>query len=74
MKRAIINPDLCLNCSPCPVEESCSMQAAFRESPGDKPWIDFYRCSGCLDCKRLCPHGAIEEVAHPCEGKGRIGW
>jgi len=50
------------------------MRAVFRETPGCRPWVDFYRCSGCLQCKVFCEKGAIEEIAHPCDGKGRMGW
>ena len=50
------------------------MKAVFREMPEDRPWVDFYHCSGCLKCKLLCPQGAIEEIAHPCDGQGRKGW
>ncbi|MDD4153498.1 MAG: hypothetical protein PHD91_07265 [bacterium] len=74
MKRALINPDLCINCHPCQVEERCPMQAPFREKPADKPWVDFYRCSGCLECKGFCSYNAIQEITHPCDGKGRLGW
>jgi len=42
------------------------MTAVIRESPADKPWIDFYRCSGCMKCKKFCPNGAMDEVLQPC--------
>jgi MinD superfamily P-loop ATPase len=74
MKRALIKPDKCQNCQPCEIEKDCPMQAVFRESMMEKPWIDFYRCSGCLHCKMVCPNKAIEEISHPCDGKGRMGW
>jgi Pyruvate/2-oxoacid:ferredoxin oxidoreductase delta subunit len=50
------------------------MEAAFREDPADKPWIDFYHCSGCMKCKANCPAEAIIEISHPCDGKPRMGW
>lgn len=50
------------------------MTAAFREHRNEKPWVDFYRCSGCMKCKILCKEKAIEEIRHPCDGKGRMGW
>jgi Fe-S-cluster-containing hydrogenase component 2 len=50
------------------------MHAFFREEPTDKPWVDFYRCGGCLKCKAACPWGAIEPIVHPCDGKRRMGW
>jgi Pyruvate/2-oxoacid:ferredoxin oxidoreductase delta subunit len=50
------------------------MRAIFREDSKEKPWVDFYRCSGCLRCKVVCQNKAIEEIAHPCDDKGKIGW
>jgi Fe-S-cluster-containing hydrogenase component 2 len=74
MKRALIQAERCQNCQPCPAELACPRQAFFREEPADKPWIDFYRCSGCLSCKAACPWGAIEAIVQPCDGKRRMGW
>jgi len=74
MKRALIQSDKCANCKPCPPLQQCEMRAIFRESPGEKPWVDFYQCGGCLLCKTRCPAGAIEEITQPCNGKGRMGW
>ena len=74
MKRALIQPSRCHQCQPCEVEQQCPMRAVFREDPQDGPWVDFYRCSGCLTCKMTCPNGAIEAIAHPCDGRARIGW
>lgn len=74
MKRALINPEKCQNCKSCCVVENCPMTAVFRESSTDKPWVDFYRCSGCMKCKILCPNDVIEEITQPCNGKGRMGW
>ena len=59
MKRALIRPEKCSNCQPCEVEEQCPMKAVFREEANERPWVDFYRCSGCLTCKTLCVGGAI---------------
>ena len=74
MKRALIQPGRCINCDPCPVQQVCQRQAVIRESPSDKPWVDFYRCAGCLKCKPSCPACAIEEIAQPCTRRGRMGW
>lgn len=74
MKRALINPSRCTNCGTCRVESECTMTAVFRESPEDRPWVDFYRCNGCMECKAWCPDHAIDEIAHPCSGGGRMGW
>ncbi|MFQ3548167.1 MAG: hypothetical protein SNJ70_00260 [Armatimonadota bacterium] len=74
MKRALIKPEKCNNCSECAVMIKCTMEAVIRENIEDKPWIDFYRCSGCMKCKGYCDHSAIEEITQPCNGKGKIGW
>lgn len=50
------------------------MRAVFREEPEQVPWVDFYRCSGCLKCMTLCTHKAVEEIRHPCDGGRRMGW
>ena len=74
MKRALIRPDKCINCKPCEVEEQCPMKAVFREEASERPWVDFYRCSGCLKCKTICVSEAIEEICQPCVGRGQMGW
>ena len=74
MKRALIVPGRCVNCESCAIEKGCSREAVIRESPTDKPWVDFYRCAGCLECKALCTFQAVEEISQPCDGKGRMGW
>ena len=74
MTRALIRPEKCGDCQPCEVERRCSMKAVFREDPQEQPWIDFYRCSGCLKCKTFCPNDAIEAIRHPCDSRARLGW
>ena len=74
MKRALIDPEGCANCDPCAAIEKCPNSAIFRESESDKPWVDFYRCSGCMKCKANCALGAIIEITQPCNGKPRMGW
>lgn len=74
MKRAIIDSKKCKSCKVCEVEVKCTMNAPFRESPEQKPWIDFYKCSGCMKCKTICPNGAVNEIIQPCNGKGKLGW
>lgn len=74
LKRALIDPSKCANCALCIVEQNCAMEAVFREPQDAKPWVDFYRCAGCMKCKALCPNQAIAEITHPCDGKGRMGW
>ncbi len=74
MKRVLIRLEKCSNCQPCEVALRCEMKAVFREEADDKPWVDFYRCSGCLKCKPVCLGGAIEEITQPCDGRARLGW
>lgn len=74
MKRAIINPVNCKNCGECAVVKVCDKNAIIREEKGDSPWIDFYRCCGCLKCKAACQFNAVEEISQPCTGKPRMGW
>lgn len=74
MKRALVHPGRCRSCDPCPVLEQCPMHALFREGPEERPWVDFYRCSGCGRCKGFCPHDAVELLTHPCDGTRRMGW
>jgi Fe-S-cluster-containing hydrogenase component 2 len=50
------------------------MNAIFRECQEDKPWIDFYKCSGCAKCKPLCPNGAIKLITQPCNMYGKTTW
>ncbi len=74
MKRVIIRPETCTGCSDCAVQQVCDRDAVIRESPEDKPWIDFYKCSGCMKCVIPCPSGAVEEVSQPCSGRARSSW
>jgi Fe-S-cluster-containing hydrogenase component 2 len=74
MKRALLHPERCRNCQPCPAELACSMHAFFRENRTDKPWVDFYRCGGCMKCKAACGFDAIECVTQPCNGRRKMGW
>jgi MinD superfamily P-loop ATPase len=74
MTRALIRPEKCGECQPCEVQRQCAMKAVFREDPNEQPWVDFYRCSGCLKCKAFCPNDAIEAIRHPCDGRARMGW
>jgi len=74
MKRALIVPDRCQNCETCAIEKGCSRTAVIRESPAEKPWVDFYLCAGCLDCKALCSFHAVDEISQPCDGRRHMGW
>ena len=74
MKRAIILPEVCKNCETCLVQEKCINLALIRESIEDKPWIDFYKCRGCMKCISYCQNNAVGEITHPCNGTPSKGW
>ncbi len=74
MKKALIDKDNCQNCIPCMIQENCPKTAIIREEAAAKPWVDFYRCSGCMQCMDYCVNGAVIQICHPCDGKARIGW
>jgi MinD superfamily P-loop ATPase len=61
MNVALIDPRLCQNCDNCCVQEMCPKHAVFREDDSDRPWIDFYKCSGCMKCKLFCEYKAVLE-------------
>ena len=73
MRRALIKPDACKNCPVCSADRQCPGAAVIRESAGDKPWIDFYKCRGCMKCLGFCRNGAVGEITHPCTGKPGMG-
>jgi len=74
MKRALINPENCLNCPECNVANFCPQKAIIRERPVDKPWVDFWLCRGCMKCKQLCVNDAILEESKPCNGDFSQSW
>jgi len=74
MKRSVIRPEKCKNCTPCLIDAHCPNRAVIREDAGDKPWIDFYKCNGCMKCAGFCKNGAVEETSQPCTGAARQGW
>jgi Pyruvate/2-oxoacid:ferredoxin oxidoreductase delta subunit len=74
MIRALIQAETCANCQPCPALQVCENKAIFREKESDKPWVDFYLCRGCMDCKVKCLPKAIEFISRPCDGKPSKGW
>jgi len=74
MKRAMIVPDKCKNCEVCAVYENCGPRAIIREERIDKPWVDFYKCRGCMDCKQACNNDAVIEEIKPCNGGFAKSW
>ena len=75
MKRVLIVSEKCNGCDVCQLDLLCENRVVIRENPADKPWVDFYRCRGCMKCLNYCPHGAIEELVQPCHNMERkMGW
>jgi MinD superfamily P-loop ATPase len=70
----MIDPAACNNCPDCLVGTKCEKAAVIRESADEKPWIDFYKCSGCMKCTVYCGYGAVTEISRPCTGKAAKGW
>ena len=74
MKRAMIDPKICKTCNICEVDSQCPQNAVIREDKGDTPWVDFYKCRGCMKCKLFCNNGAVLEEIKPCDGKSSPSW
>ena len=74
MKRALIDPQICCNCDVCQVDDKCPQKAVIKEDDSDKPWIDFYKCRGCMKCKAYCNNNAIIEETKPCDGGFSQTW
>jgi len=75
MKRVLIVSEKCNACAVCQIDTLCENNVLIREKPTDKPWIDFYRCRGCMKCLKCCPNDAIEELVQPCHNMERkMGW
>ncbi len=57
-KRAVVMPNKCADCHPCPAAEGCSIGAIKREEEDDVPFVDI-QCRGCGTCQKDCPREAI---------------
>jgi len=74
MKRAMVNQEKCHNCPECKVNAQCPQKAIIREESGDRPWVDFMLCRGCMKCKVFCANGAILEETKSCNGGFAKSW
>ncbi len=71
----MINPEKCQRCDVCQIQANCDgPNVLIRESNTDMPWVDFYKCRGCMKCKNYCPNGAVEGLAQPCNMAGKMSW
>lgn len=57
-KRSFIDPARCRLCDVCPPQVNCPTKSITREEEGE-PWYVDGGCSGCGQCTRLCPYGAV---------------
>ena len=74
MKRAMIDPKICRKCDVCEVDANCPQKAVILEEKNDTPWIDFYKCRGCMKCKQFCENGSVLEEIKPCDGNSLRSW
>ena len=74
MKRALIDPKICRKCDVCEINAKCPQKAIILEEKNDMPWIDFYKCRGCMKCKQLCKNSAVLEEIKPCDGSFSPSW
>ena len=74
MKRAMVDPKMCNNCDICEVDAKCMEKAVIREDKTDKPYIDFYKCRGCMKCKQYCKYSSILEETKPCDRNFLKSW
>ena len=74
MKRALINPKICRKCDDCEVNAKCPEKAVILEEKNDTPWIDFYKCRGCMKCKLFCRYGSVLEETKPCDKNSLRSW
>jgi len=65
-KIAIVNYNKCdpKKCEDgvCKAVSACSKKVFKQEEPYEIPFINTNLCTGCYDCIKSCPRGAIEKV------------
>jgi len=74
MKRAMVEPKACKKCDVCEVDAKCPQKAVILEDKNNIPWIDFYKCRGCMKCKLYCKQGSVFEETKPCDGRFSPSW
>jgi len=74
MKRSMVDTKICRGCDICEVDAGCPQKAVIPEEKNDKPWINFYKCRGCMKYKTLCKNGAVLEETKPCDEKFTKSW
>lgn len=57
-------------CSPC--YESCPADAIKMENINDPPLVDYEKCTGCMNCIKVCPGLAIFMLRLREDGKGEV--
>ena len=60
----VINPNVCQLCGRC--YNSCKNEAIIIK--GQKRWVDYKKCTGCMTCVSICPYNAIK-VTSAIEGE-----
>ena len=54
-----IDSAYCQACEPCQAKLVCKTRAIVQLDPGDTPYIEYSRCSGCAQCVLACVYVAI---------------
>ncbi|MBN2548691.1 MAG: hypothetical protein JXB15_06020 [Anaerolineales bacterium] len=73
MLRPEINYSLCQSCNPCEARLACKTRAIIQIDPGDPPYIELGRCTGCADCVAACNFNAIRMCNSSTPGGGASG-
>lgn len=51
--------DVCQSCSPCLARTVCKTRAIVQMDIDEPPYIDYSRCTNCVQCVLACACGAI---------------